>query len=645
MKKTCIKLFIAALAALILELFIFNFRTFESLTFSPVDSFTMTDSDGSILEIGQSIPPSEDGSTEIILDTINANAHNLYLELVPVSASQTELNLQLWARDEGNNQFYSLPRITIDPDDPGSHYIKLNLSGKAKSIKITVSDVPENTLLIQDIGINRTRPLDFSILRYAGIFIVLLLIYAIRPGSEIYKIPYQPKQQLQKLLIAFLLIAQLAVAAGITLGNETYCDPPWIHHYQYHELAVALSEGHFYLDIEPSQELMAMENPYDKNERNYLNVDAQWDTAYYEGKYYSYFGVLPVLVYYLPYYLMTGEAFPTHIGIIINCAAIIAGIYFLMDILVRKYFRQASVGLFAILQILLTLGSGLLLIVNPPTFYNMPVSMALALTVWGLYCWQRAVRENDTPDCRFLALGALFMALVAPCRPQMLVGSFLILPMLWKPFMKGLRQSKKTAVRQLIALALPYIIVAVLLMYYNYARFGSPFDFGANYNLTTNDMTHRGFHLDRLPFGLFMYLFQTPGFCGRAPFMIPTSITTAYQGTTIAETMYGGFLWFNLITGALLFFGNVKDTLRKKGLMSLCLLSVLLGIIVVCADIEMAGILQRYGCDFGFFLMLPAVITVLALHERAGVKKIFNQIIMLVFLFTGVINFLWLLAK
>ena len=157
----------------------------------------------------------------------------------------------------------------------------------------------------------------------------------------------------------------------------------------------------------------------------------------------------------------------------------------------------------------MTLGCGMLLIVHPPTFYNMPVSMALALTLWGLYCWVRAldtpprpdVPPDAHPDVRFMAAGGLLMALVAACRPQMLVGSFLILPLFWSYVKDNLRQPdrRRAVAIRILWTALPYVIVAGLLMYYNWARFGSPFDFGANYNLTTNDMTHRGFHLDRLP--------------------------------------------------------------------------------------------------------------------------------------------------
>ena len=223
------------------------------------------------------------------------------------------------------------------------------------------------------------------------------------------------------------------------------------------------------------------------------------------------------------------------------------------------------------------------------------------------------------------------MALVAACRPQMLVGSFLILPFFWQYVKESFSRSgeRKALFIRIFWTALPYVIVAGLLMYYNWARFGSPFDFGANYNLTTNDMTHRGFHLDRLPFGLFMYLIQPPEFTGTFPFMTPSHIDTNYQGTTIMETMYGGFFWFNLITGAVLFIRQAKNSLKEKGLWGITVLSLVMAVVVVCADIQMAGILQRYGCDFGIFYaaldcpdpngpLQPGL-------EKAGIEKSLNK--------------------
>lgn len=89
---------------------------------------------------------------------------------------------------------------------------------------------------------------------------------------------------------------------------------------------------------------------------------------------------------------------------------------------------------------------------------------------------------------------------------------------------------------------------------YNTLRFGSPVDFGANYNLTTNDMTRRGFVLDRIGLGIFSYLFQTPNMISQFPFFAGTAMETSYMGTTVSDTMYGGLFTSNIILLAGCFF-------------------------------------------------------------------------------------------
>ena len=58
------------------------------------------------------------------------------------------------------------------------------------------------------------------------------------------------------------------------------------------------------------QEFLQLENPYDALNRDsdLINRDEDylWDAAYYNGKFYVYFGILPVLVIFLPFYLITG---------------------------------------------------------------------------------------------------------------------------------------------------------------------------------------------------------------------------------------------------------------------------------------------------------------------------------------------------
>ena len=167
----------------------------------------------------------------------------------------------------------------------------------------------------------------------------------------------------------------------------------------------------------------------------------------------------------------------------------------------------------------------------------------------------------------------------------------------------------------------PYIIVAAGLMYYNYIRFGSPFDFGSNYQLTTNDVTKRGMNMGRVGLGFFTYLFQPPVFTAKYPFLEKVAIETNYVGKTIYENCFGGlitstpFLWF------LALLGKAKNTLREKKLFSYTVLLILFGFTIVFFDTQAGGLLQRYVSDFGFIFFGAAILIVFSLLEKAETEN------------------------
>ncbi len=86
-----------------------------------------------------------------------------------------------------------------------------------------------------------------------------------------------------------------------------------------------------------------------------------------------------------------------------------------------------------------------------------------------------------------------------------------------------------------VAFLLPVVLVAVGLMWYNAARFGSPFDFGANYNLTSNDMTRRGFAVGRIAPAVVTFLAGIPGVQTVFPYITATKMQTNYMGLTITS--------------------------------------------------------------------------------------------------------------
>ena len=73
------------------------------------------------------------------------------------------------------------------------------------------------------------------------------------------------------------------------------------HRDQYERMAQSILNGHLYLEYEDvDPRLSEMENPYDPQARKELGIYYHWDHAFYNGKYYMYFGIVPVFLLFLP---------------------------------------------------------------------------------------------------------------------------------------------------------------------------------------------------------------------------------------------------------------------------------------------------------------------------------------------------------
>lgn len=218
------------------------------------------------------------------------------------------------------------------------------------------------------------------------------------------------------------------------------------------------------------------------------------------------------------------------------------------------------------------------------------------------------------------------MALVAGCRPQFLVGSFLVFPIFGKKLAQMVSDFKKhMKIKQnllfLGAFCIPYIVIAVLLMWYNYARFDSPFDFGAAYNLTTNDMRYRGVHVARMISGIWSFLFEFPAISAEFPYLGTTWINTAYQGITIQENGIGGIFVTNIVLLPAFLIYRYRVKLREKRMLLLAVISMISGFAVACADAQMAGVLTRYMADFAIFFYIASFAVIFAFIDQCYEKE------------------------
>lgn len=647
-KHALSRIFVVAVVALLLEIFLFNMNYFRSQNYEPINladriSLDANDTGTSNFGLGHSEQYKfTESKTAVDFYDLNKVVHNIHLDFDNSQAAQN-LKVKISFTDAAHETYFStteytfgVPEVDVSTYSEQSQYLYLESSGTIQNLRIEiVNDDAWYPVVLNTVVINERQPFEFNGLRYFITFAVLLLLYVFRPGSSIYRCRVKEHPRFSRVCIVlataceiFVLTAYLLLGSNqVGIATANYNSGSWdgrsiVNTYkvggdnaqQYAELAKAMADGQLYLEVEPPQWLVDMDNPYDKGARDELQKQTGesylFDVAYYEGHYYVYFGVLPVLMFYLPFYLLTGSSFPTAIGVLIACIMFVLGVTALMDRFARHHFKRVSLGLFLLLQMPLVACSGMLYLAKFPTFYSLPIAMALAFTVWGLYFWLHG-RSTEKAAGWYLA-GSLCMALVVACRPQFLIFSLLAFPLFWRKFITERHLFTKRGSREFVCLLAPYFVVAAGIMMYNRARFGSFFDFGANYNLTVNDMTQRGMNAGRLLPALFAYFLQTPTTTGVFPWLQPTTFDTTYLGQTIKEVTFGGILVCLPILWVLAFAKPILSyRIRERSthtVASVVMTMLVSAFIVACLDAQMAGILQRYTADYSILMLIPSIL-------------------------------------
>ena len=661
--------------ALLLETFLFNLNFFTSAGYNSIslnDKLNLqetTDEQYKLTAVNHTLE----------FSNLNTEVHNIWLNFDYRQPAQ-ELTVKIQFTDDAHHTYFDSTEYTVGVPDVAvstlsdqSEYINLNTTGLVDNLRIEVTG--ENVsypIKLSDIVLNAHHPFDFNAGRFLATAGILLLAFAFRPRSAIYRIHIVDEPRKSKAaIIATVVIEVWLMATFLFMGSnlvgvatQGYNSGSWDGHsivntfevggdnaQQYAELAKAMAHGQLYLEEEPPQWLQDMADPYDKGARDEAQKETGepylFDVAYHDGHYYVYFGVVPAVLFYLPFYLLTGANFPTAIGVLIACVAFVLGCSALLDRFARYHFKRVSLGLYLLLQIPLVTCCGILYLLKFPTFYSLPIMLGLAFSVWGLYFWMRgraSAARSAGPEKWYLA-GSLCMALVVGCRPQLVVLSLLAFPLFWRAYITERRLFSPRGAREFACLVAPYAVVAAGLMGYNYARFGSLTDFGANYNLTVNDMTKRGWNLGRLAPALFAYFLQPPCVTGVFPYVQPAPFDTTYMGQTIKEVTFGGILACLPVLWVLPFAKRIL-TLRMRQRSTRTIMGVIVvllasGVIVALLDAQMAGILQRYFADFSFMFLAAVVLLAFIVNENLPPGSMAQNLLMKVLLVLVAVSVLY----
>lgn len=433
---------------------------------------------------------------------------------------------------------------------------------------------------------------------------------------------YNPSSSTQKQLIAVLVLLLLVPILHVFLLQEKvtgddgsteregalieYPLEKAVDDYGcYVQLFDAFKKGQLNLDVEFDLSVLeTLENPYDKSQRDELGFGNGifWDRSYYNGKLYCYFGAAPVIFVYFPIYFLTGSI-PSDItaAAVLAAAAIIFEVLLLLQ-LFNRFGRGAPFLLVLLCTAALPAATLVYSMFAAANFYYIALLAGVGACCAFLYFSFCALSAGDGVKRKLMfALAGCSLAAVAASRPNLIIYLIIVLPLMISVLVKR-PYGTKSAILDAAAFALPAIAAGTLIMVYNYARFGSPFDFGSQYQLTLNDVSSYALDFGRLFPAIYHYLLQLPDIDTVFPYLHPSHVDMKDYGGYIYNSYTVGALSFPVTAGsALAYRRNGHLERAEKYTLRLVIPSAVL---VAFVDICLAGIHIRYSADVIFVLFL-----------------------------------------
>lgn len=595
--------------------------------------------------LAQNIITDSEGHFETEYVEVNQKVNNIFVDLKLDGCEKAEVKVSL--SDEGDEYPYDLTPFYIVPKEKSTSFVNIYPFGDVRTIKVSVT-VPEWAHAeISSIAVNAPLNFDFKWCRFLAITIILFFLYGVRSNSLLHN-QYCKRQSKKQFLISMLFLLFVLMAGAVLVQSNTACvKSPWVHQHQYQELAKSLSDGSVELRMQPDAGLLKADNPYDTIALEVNQIPFQMDHAYYEGKYYVYFGIIPEILLYLPYFLLTGNDLPNFFAMYVFFTGFCIGVFGLVWELVHRYGRQVPFFHYILLCLSICGGTNFVFMTARPDLYNIPIMAANSFTVLGLFFWLRGLSIEKMKGIYYF-VGSMFMAMVAGCRPQMLLFSVIGCVLFYSEIVQNRRIQFKKEWRSVACLLAPYILIFLLVFWYNAARFGSGFDFGASYSLTSNDMNHRGFNLSRVFHGLFSFFIQPATIKSTFPFVFSSQLDGAYMGKNMTEFTFGGVFASNFILWIfLLWVLEGKHKLRGET-KALAVILPCTSFAIALFDVNWAGILQRYLSDMVIGLIVLAAImwvSVLSNNKENVNYQIWSRIAVTIILCGFLYSFFVIFAK
>lgn len=610
---------ILALALITAEVFLFNGKSFDkkkiNTDISP-ESIIVTD--GASVENGGITLTS---SASLTIDNVPDGTTALIIGFDrKIQKESHPITVALYMKDDNLSRSYEpvQHRLTMAFDRDVS--LSFQPYGRVRSLRVDVGEV-FSSVSIKHITAVSSVPFAFSLIRYFVLLGAGMLIGAV-VCFRLWKITYHSRKPLHIFLTEAMTVLCVLSVFMMTdpFEKPVKYDGENLNTYDQFSMTFdAFKKKRLDLDAYVQPELETLENVYDTSERVEAESGGFMDYCYYNGKYYCYFGCAPVVTYYMPYYFIKGKL-PT-IGMALGFFGILAVWFMCRTILaaVRLMIPRANLLLLLVFMAAAPGFTGIYYTVNGINLYTLPTICGLCWLFLCLWLGLEACRVRNKPlRLIMLFFSGASLALCAASRPGMTLGGLVLVPL----FMGILcSKSQKPLFRgaQAVCFVTPLIIGGCLLMWYNSARFGSPFDFGFRYQLTVSNISANKLTLSGIPPMLYHFFLQKPRASAYFPFFEPAYIILYNYKKYIYTADCVGVLTYPLTAAGIILF-PVALTRRKgrnrfgvtgiqrSAFILICFITALfIGWINFC----LGGGVTRYTIDFMPVLMLGTLLCIL----------------------------------
>ncbi len=379
-------------------------------------------------------------------------------------------------------------KITVG-NIPRAYKVYLSSRGDMTGFSMEFTDM-NTECVVSDIVINPQYEFSFNALRFSVMLLAAALIFLAKSPNG--------KRLRDEMTFAQAGIVSCAVCCGaailmwsFTASGEpsSYISYPLDGEIKYYSPYIqqldAFIKGQIHLDIQPSAELLALENPYTPNNRE--GIDYVYDRAFYDGRYYSYFGIAPIFVFYYPYYLITGNI-PTDSSVM-GFFSLITAMFLPLAVVEWCKFRKS--GMRPWLSCVVAAGayfaSGALIIQRGrAAFYYVASLAAMAFASAYLFWLIKALGSKKFVRAVLMLLAGSCFALGFLSRLNTVLPLAIVTAVFVVIYLINAIKEKKFAafIGDMLPLGLPVAASVAFSLYYNYIRFGDILQFGTDYQLT-----------------------------------------------------------------------------------------------------------------------------------------------------------------